>query len=242
MFKKLFLKERNSMEWYEIISWIVTAIFPLAFLPQAITAFKNKNTNGVSKISYLIVFGGTVLLMLWGAMGGTKTRAILFSNAIMVVIELVVMFYMFRKTIAVFISAVTIFILSFILGAYGNFMYPIEWLDSVHKLAFMVIGGGMIGFAFAPQTISSLKTREIEHVSLLTASDIALNNVLLAVMYFGLYNSFSGADNLVGIIISIIGVCWQVPFIILKINTYLSKKKKLNDGSKEEEKAKKNIG
>ena len=215
------------MEWYLIMSYIAAFVLPVAFIPQAKSIYKSKDTTGISPISYFLVFTGTIFLMLWGGLSGISVGiGIYLSEFILTIIEFVIMFYLYKnigKSWTFYLS-IPLFLVAAGLGLpnlihMGTFNLSQTWMSIISA-----IGIFSIAFAFAPQTTMSLIKKDVGNVSVVTSSLIALGNLLLFMFYIGLYKQTGGSDAIIGLIGSIIGMSWQLPQIGLKI--YLDKKKK----------------
>ena len=217
------------MSWYEAIMWIPSVLIVLAFVPQMISTIKSKKTDGISPISYSLVFIGTFLLMGWAGFTGMFVVSIYISNFILALVEIVIMFYIFKNInkMYIFFILISIFVIVFVLTTINLFGPTLIEHNDLFLSIFMALGVGFIGFAFAPQTVSSLIKKEVGHVSISTATLIFVSNIIFAIGYIGFYTSGETAgniDKLIGAIGSIIGASWQAPQILLKI--YLNKNTK----------------
>ena len=214
------------MPWYEAIMWIPSVLIVLAFVPQMLSIIKTKKTDGISPISYSLVFIGTFLLMGWAGFSGMFILSIFISNFILALVEIVIMFFIFKNInkLYIFYILVSVFIVVVILSSIDLFGPSLLPSNQAFLITFMTFGIGFISFAFAPQTISGLLKKEVGHVSISTATLICVSNIIFAIGYFGFYVELEIPDKLIGAIGSIIGASWQIPQIALKI--YLNKKAK----------------
>lgn len=203
-----------------IINWMVTIIFPFAFIPQSINTIKTKKTDGLNPISYLLVFIGTILLGMYGASKGVEHGlAILMTNTILGVTEIIVMFYLFRniKKPIIFYASLAAFIGVTITSFLVVFGVTNE-MSQTQSLLVMIFGGFPIAFAFLPQTLTMIKNKDVKYVSLFAASIIAFSNALLIAVYVLIYIApIGGVAEIIGMTISAFGFLIQLPIIYLKL-------------------------
>jgi MtN3 and saliva related transmembrane protein len=79
----------NMVDYISLIGFLAGACTTIAFLPQAVKAWKTKSTKDVSLAMYIILCTGIVLWLVYGLLIGSKP--VIIANAVVIVLALSVL-------------------------------------------------------------------------------------------------------------------------------------------------------
>lgn len=156
----------------QIIGWIAASLSMILFIPQVIRILKEKNVNGLSFVSYSVLTVGTHMWILMGAM--TSLVQPMVTNLFIGVL-LMPFFYFFIKNKAILISVYAVMVLSFATSLAIFFVSSFE-ISSAIDLVVTIIAGSGTSFAFFPQTLRVVKTKETGNISLATTIIMMVSN------------------------------------------------------------------
>ena len=210
------------MNAFEVLGWIAPFVFAVVFIPQVIKVFLSKKTEGLSAISYMVVFLGSTLYMFWGGVKEEHMLQLFVAEAIVSASELIIIYYIFKnlkKMWIFYIAAVWefgLFILTIVFLSIDSLSLSPEWV-----LPITIIGGVSIAFAFMPQTIRALITRDVKNISILTVVALFIATSLLGTYQIGQGKATDGwaltTERYIGVVIEYMAAAWSIPQFILKI-------------------------
>ena len=214
------------MSWFEVFEKIAIVVMLFVYIPQAVKLRMSKDTEGLSVSSYIIMFWVTMMLMVHHGIGSETDLNFLITYIAVGLIQLYIVYHIFKN-----IGNKTLFWINFgafVLFAAGGItlaaidVHEEDWSKTVGLVTISLAGLGA-ATAFAPQSIRSIRTKEVENVSLITPALIVLEKVLTVGFYIGtlIHKSEEGSQewaiNIVGIVSGLIAIGWEIPIIYQKL-------------------------
>ena len=214
------------MSWFEVFEKIAIVVMLFVYIPQAVKLRMSKDTEGLSVSSYIIMFWVTMMLMVHHGIGSETDLNFLITYIAVGLIQLYIVYHIFKN-----IGNKTLFWINFgafVLFAAGGItlaaidVHEEDWSKTVGLVTISLAGLGA-ATAFAPQSIRSIRTKEVENVSLITPALIVLEKVLTVGFYIGtlIHKSEEGSQewaiNIVGIVSGLIAIGWELPIIYQKL-------------------------
>ena len=176
----------------EIIGWVTTVLTILLYLPLVVKTLRTKNTEGISKITFLLVMLAGVLYVIWG--GSLNITPTVVANFSIVILMIPMLFLLMKsKFLAIIISIFAIIGLVCGLLLHNtllNINFDNDWFhtkSNLIALIIVIIAGTLIGSSWFPQTYIVIKdkkhsTKNMSIIGLLFGS---IGNILW-VLYFSL--------------------------------------------------------
>lgn len=211
----------------DVIGWIAAIITIGMYIPQTYKVIKTRNVEGLSKITFLMVAGGS-FFWTWFGVANHNWQAWA-ANAIALFLMLPIIFFLFKsKTVALssdaskvnfikqYFKAHKLFLISSIIVLI-NFVATVvllalgQTIASPAALIFSIFGGLGISLPFLPQTIKTIKTKNISAISIYSTIAIITANTFWTIFYILLNIHFGfDAGNLMGALFSAIGIIISV--------------------------------
>ncbi|EHM46329.1 MAG: SemiSWEET transporter [Yokenella regensburgei] len=83
------------MEWVKIIGYLAAMLTTLSFLPQAIKVISTRNTQGISRLMYIMFVTGLALWLVYGLLIGD--RAVSMANLLTLILALPILLMTLRR-------------------------------------------------------------------------------------------------------------------------------------------------
>lgn len=204
----------------QIIGWIASVITILMYAPQSFMTFRTKKVEGLSKIRFCLVAGGSgmwtvfaVAIHSWQAWS---------ANGIVLLLMLPIFYHLFKHDSRIVIAAFSI-IISTVATTLVLMILGVH-LASPTALVASIFAGIGTGTPFVPQVFKTFKSKDISSISILTTWGVIWANVFWVAYYsLRIAKDFTPGD-LVAVLFSFLGVVTSalMAFIYYK---YKSKKK-----------------
>ncbi|UUD36957.1 PQ-loop domain-containing transporter [Mycoplasmopsis equigenitalium] len=174
---------------HDVIGWIAAVITVFIGLPQLIKLLKTKNSAGINLISNWLFFAGLILWKTYGSYAfeyGGKIYQSAASNVLSTGVYGVMLFYIYKyregmkkqNVITVGIIIATLVALNTASFAFGMIRRDVGFDDATAKLVCSIVTGFLTTFAFTPQTIQSMITKNVKNVSvMMMVVFVALNSL-----------------------------------------------------------------
>ena len=176
----------------EVLGWITAILTILLYLPLVVKTIKTKNTEGISRTTFLIVLFAGVLYVIWG--GSMDITPTVVANFAIGILMLPMLFLLLKsKMISLLISIAAISGLIF-----GTLLHKglldinidRDWFHTSNNLValiIVIIAGTLIGFSWGPQTYIVIKDKK-HSTKNLSIIGLVLGSVanILWILYFGL--------------------------------------------------------
>lgn len=206
-----------------IFGYLAPIFTVLLFAPQSYRVWKNKDASSLSRIAFMVTYMGSFLWLVYGSLTDHYPSA--YTTLGTGIFMLPIIHYLFRKNKAGYIFMISLIVLSYvffftcvIINSKNPIVIP-EWSRVV-----IVMGGSTItAFAWLPQLVKIIKTKDVKSMSITSVSLIILSQVFWVIWFALLIVNDSSASLYVSLINSAIPI-----FIAAAIIGFILKYGKLN--------------
>ncbi|MEE3928573.1 PQ-loop domain-containing transporter [Mycoplasmopsis ciconiae] len=172
-----------------VISWITVITTPALSIPQLLKLLKDKKTGEVNFISFWVTHFGIFIWLLWGVFSTSSSpfiqKNVVIADGIALILSGITMFLLYfyvpNKNKNHVIGASLVVLATFI-AAIGlivyYFVYPSMRISVQQSLVFGFIAPAFTTFAFVPQLITSIKTKNWKGVSSWLYFLFVVNNIV----------------------------------------------------------------
>lgn len=206
-----------------IIGYLAPIFTVLLFTPQSYRVWKTKDVSSLSKIAFMVTYTGSFLWLVYGSLTDHYPSA--YTTLGTGVMMFPIIHYLFRKDKAGYIFMVSLIVISYIffftcviINSKNPIVIP-EWLKVL-----IVMGGSTItAFAWLPQLIKIIKTKDVKSMSITSVGLIIFSQSLWVIWFALLIVNDTSASLYVSLINSAIPI-----FIAAAIIGFTLKYGKLN--------------
>lgn len=215
------------MEIFKIIGWMAAIGTIIMYMPQTFRVLKTKDVSSLSKIGFpILAIGGTLLTMYTPLVTNDYQGWI--ANFLVGFLMMPIFYYLFYKDnnkkiffgfIAwIIASQITSIIFKFVMGPIEN-----KAIKLIIEYTFSIIAGATIGLGLLPESIKIWKTKKIGSYSIISGMLITLISAFWAIYWIsitiGNWNTSEFVPTLITSTFSCIGLCVQIPILIVGFKT-----------------------
>ena len=209
------------MLFIDILGWITAVLTILLYLPLVAKTIKNKNTEGVSKTTFLVVLLAGILFVIWG--GSQNIAPTIMANFAIGILMLPMLFLLLKsKIMATIISVGTI---SLLIGGtllernLLNIKIDKDWFNTkdVAQLIIVIFASIFLAFSWGPQVFMVIKdkTHSTKNLSIIGLIFGTIADVLWIIFFVLKLTPAGGQAGDPGIIVAIASTALMLVMLLI---------------------------